>query len=424
MRYRLGSLGNLTIRNLIISYVLLYSIMPIVQRLTSNYLTTYFYMMVVVVLVVLILVLDRPDNLNLYGTFLLPFIIYGILTFFTSNQDVIMWGYQTLLFWLPLILGYYFTQDTSRIIGSYSKIIIFAFVVTMITTIIGCIQNPNAARIIATIANAQDAEAILFDMQNIGGYNFVYYMILLYPVLIMAYKTKKVKFLPTIILTTIILATVIYSEYTTALLLFVITSILFFTKKNLSARGVVVISIIAVLFLFVFNSVVSDFLQWLGNASGSEVIKTRLDALAGGQAGLQASEDNRIQLYQQSLDVFSQNFLFGTFINRTRMDGSHSFILDNLAQFGILGAGLMYFMYNRIFRRFFLPFKNKPGFGYVVWTFIQAIILSTVNTGMWLEVLCLFCPLIFYWIYGTEPETKEVKNEDTVGSKLASGSAG
>ena len=92
-------LGNLTIRNLIISYILLYSIMPIVARLTSTYLTTYFYMALVVVLVLLILVLDRPENLNLYGSFLLPFVVYGALTYLYTRETVVMWGYLTLLFW-------------------------------------------------------------------------------------------------------------------------------------------------------------------------------------------------------------------------------------------------------------------------------------------------------------------------------------
>ena len=398
MRYRLGNLGNLTIRNLIISYVLLYSIMPIVSRLTSNYLTTYFYMIVVVALVVLILVLDRPENLNEYGTFLLPFIIYGVLTYFTTAQDVVMWGYQTLLFWLPVIMGYYFTQNTMRIIPVYTNLIILAIAITMVTTIVGCIRNPSAARILATVSS-NDAASSTYDMQNIGGYNFVYIMILLYPVLILAYKTKRIRIGTTLILTAVILTTVIVSEYTTALLLFIISSFLFLTKRTLSARGIVVISIIAFLFLAFFTNAISDFLRWLGGLTGSDVIARRLDALAGGTTGLEASEDNRIELYRMSLNTFGGSPIFGTLFEGKRHDGGHSFILDNFAQFGILGAGLMYFMYHRIFRRFFLPFKDKPGFGYVVWTFIQAIILSIVNTGMWLEVLCLYAPILFYWIY-------------------------
>ena len=418
-----NQLGNLTIRNLIISYILLYSIMPIVSRLTSRFLTTYFYMAVVVVLVMLILVLDRPENLNLYGTFLLPFVIYGILTYFYTHNTVILWGYQTLLFWLPVILGYYFMQDPFRILGSYSKIIIFAIVVTMVTTIVGCIQNPNASRILATVSST-DTEAYTYDIKNIGGYNFVYYMILLYPILILSFKTNKINLLPTIVITLIVFFTVIYSEYTTALLMFILSSFLFFTKRNLSSRGIIIISVFSVVFFFVFTNVVVDFLNWLSEVVGSEEISRRLIALSGGTAGLEASEDNRIELYRWSLNKFFANPIFGTLFESNKFNGGHSFILDSLASYGVVGGTLLYFMYKRIFTCFFLPFKDKPGFGYVVWIFIQAIILSIVNTGMWLEVLCLFCPILFYWIYGTEPKTEESENEDTVDSEHAAGPAG
>ena len=420
------NIGNFTIRNLIISYILLYSIMPIVSRLTSRFLTTYFYMAVVVLLVVLILALDRPENLNEYLSFLLPFIIFGGLTKITTSQDLFMWGYQTLLFWLPVILGYYFTQDKSRILSSYSIIIFFAVVVTMITTIIGCIQNPNAARILATV-NSSDANAYTFDMKNIGGYSFVYYMILLYPVLILSYKTRRIKLFPTIIITVIIFVTVVYSEYTTALLLFILTSILFFTKRNLSGKGIIAISIISFIILFFFTGVISDFLHWLADVIGSEAIAHRLDALAGGTAGLEASEDNRIVLYRMSLSRFIEHPFFGTAFASSsayKTIGWHSFVLDSLAQYGIVGGAAMFFMYKRTFTRFFLPFKDKPGFGYVVWTFIQTLILSLINTGIFLEVLCLFCPLLFYWIYGNkttlenqmqnDPKHNETESEDSI----------
>ena len=416
-------LGNLTIRNLIITYILLYSIMPIVARLTSRYLTTYFYMIVVVTLVLLILVLDRPENLNLYGSFLLPFLIYGLLTRLATNADMVLWGYQTLLFWLPVILGYYFVQDESRVLPSYSKLIILAIIITMITTIIGCIQFPNAAREIALLSS-QDANSTIYDMRNIGGYSFVYCMVLLYPLLILSYKTERIHTVPTIVITLLVLFTVIYSEYTTALLLFIITSFLFFTKRNLSAKGILVLSVVSVLFLFVFSSVIVDFLHWLGDVLGSETMGARLDALAGGTSGLRNAEDNRIELYQISINTFLKHPLFGYSLSKEGTMGGHSFILDSLANYGVVGGVMLFLMYRNIFVRFFMPFKEKLGFGYIIWTFIQTIILSIINTGMFLEVICLFVPILLFWVYGMKTEAKEVINEDTVDSEHAAGSVG
>ena len=417
------NVGNLTIRNLIISYILLYSIMPIVSRLTSSYLTTFFYMGLVVILVVLILALDRPENLNEYFTFLLPLFLYELLTFFSVSGNRIFWLYRVLLVMLPVILGYYFTQDLSRIKNSYSRIIIIAIIITMISTIIGCIQNPSAARILATV-NSSDTQSYQYDMANIGGYNFIYIIVLLYPIAILAYKTRRIRLFPAIIIALLVLLTIVSSEYTTALLLFIISSFLFFTKRTLSAKGIIIISVFAILFLFVFSSYIVDFLHWLGEVVGSDDIARRLNALAGGAAGLEQSEDNRLELYRYSIENFLKSPFFGTLFNEWRSSGGHSFILDSLSYFGLLGGSLLFFVYKRVFMRFFYPFKDKPGYGYIVWTFIQVIILSIVNTGIWLDVLCLFVPLLLYWIYGTETKTEEVNNEDTVDSELASGSAG
>ena len=377
----------------------------------------------VVILVVLILALDRPDNLNEYFTFLFPLFLYELLTFFSASGNRIFWLYQVLLVMLPVILGYYFSQDSSRIINSYSRIIIIAVIITMISTIIGCIQNPSAARILATV-NSSDAQSYQYDMANIGGYSFIYIIVLLYPIAILAYKTRRIRLVPAIIIALLVLLTILFSEYTTALLLFIISSLLFFTKRTLSAKGILIISVLAIFFLFIFNSFIIDFLHWLGEVVESDDITRRLNALAGGAAGLEQSEDNRLALYMISINNFIKNPFFGTLFNEWRASGGHSFILDSLSYFGSVGGIFLFFVYKRIFIQFFLPFKDKPGFGYVVWTFIQAIILSIVNTGMWLEVLCLFAPILFYWIYGTELESEEVKDEDTVDSQHAAGPAG
>lgn len=412
-------IGDFTARNLIIAFVLLYSIMPVVQRFTSSYLTTYFYMGLTVILVILIMVMDGTKNLNIYFTFLMPFILYQLLTVLYPKDDILLWGYNILLFLLPLIIGFYLMDDNNRMIKSYERIIIIVFVITMITTIVGCIQYPNAPRILATIASSKDSNLILYEQHNIGGYYFIYYVVLLYPILILSYKLKRIRLLPTVAVSVLILVTIIYSEYTTALLLFIISSILFLTKKDLSVRGIIVISAVGIFTLLVFSNVITNFLDWLSKTVNSETMSDRLVALSGGTTGLEQSEDNRIELYRKSLNTFFSHPFFGTFFTRQRTDGGHSFILDSLAQFGLLGGVLLFFMYKNIFKRFFLPFKDQKGFGYVVWTFIQAIILSIVNTGMWLEVLCLFVPILLYAIYGLE----DVKNEDTVDRQLAAGTA-
>ena len=44
--------------------------------------------------------------------------------------------------------------------------------------------------------------------------------------------------------------------------------------------------------------------------------------------------------------------------------------------------------------------NGENGFGAILWTFLQAILLSSINTGMWLNVIGLMMPVLVSWIYG------------------------
>ena len=110
-------------------------------------------------------------------------------------------------------------------------------------------------------------------------------------------------------------------------------------------------------------------------------------------------EDNRVELYMRSLTTFFENPLFGTFLTGKMRVGGHSMIFDTLARFGMPGAILLFLMYRGIYRTFCKPFRKKPTFVIVVWMFVQAIVMSALNTGMWLEILCLCMPITLCTIY-------------------------
>jgi hypothetical protein len=158
--------------------------------------------------------------------------------------------------------------------------------------------------------------------------------------------------------------------------------------------------VVELIVFVVLQTFISRLLIYLGDLTGSQTISDRLSALAGGQSGLEASEDNRIDLYRRSLTTFLKHPIFGTFLSGGGGVGGHSFILDNLGHYGILGAVLMFWMYRTIYRCFIAPFKGKAGYGYVLWAFLQTILLSLINTGMWLTVLTLILPILVGNIYG------------------------
>ena len=393
--------------------VLVYMIMPVLSVIISAYITTYAYMLLTVILVLFILLTGGIKRLNNILYLLTPFVIYVGCTFFTNKDSTLLWGYQSLLFLLPVILGYYYVFYRPEAIDLFSKALILFTLVTVVTTIVGLIEFPQASRILATIATSDDAEALKYGWHNIGGYSFIYVCVLLYPVLILAYKLKRINRIVFFSVFIVLLTLIILSEYTTALLLFIISSILFFFSKKLNPKQLFIVGILMFLAVFFLWDMFKNFLLWLADVIDNENISPRLVALSGGVTGIENFEDNRINLYRASINGFFSSPVFGKILGTTTTAGGHSFILDSLANYGILGIIAIIFVYRNIYRFFFKPFSDNVGYGYVLWAFVQAIILSTVNTGMWLNILTFFIPVLLTSIYKKDSEEN---HEDSLDS--------
>lgn len=404
---------EISIWNLIFGVVILYIIMPIISRAISTYLTTYFMLLIVLLIYFHAIWGYGVESFNAYiGGLMLPFIFFQVVMFTYRTNSLLLWGYSVLLWLIPLVIGYYFIQYRIKDITIISRIIIIAFISTIVTTCVGLVQNPFASRVLATISSSQDVNAILYNWKNIGGYEFVYFLVLLYPILILAYKRRRINLVLTAIGTFMIFVTVILSEYATALLLIMCTSILFFCKKNLDKRDVYILLVVSTLILVFFSDSISTVLAYIAKTIGSETIGERFLALAGGSDTLNSFDDNRIELYQRSLNTFLEHPIVGTFFSRNSAIGGHSFILDTLAQMGILGGLLLFSMYKKIYNYFIAIFKTQAGYGYVLWAFLQTILLSIINTGMWLEILSMIMPILVANIY----RYGEIDHENTLDS--------
>ncbi len=394
--------NRLSFIDFLIIIILCYGVAPIVSRAISTFLTTYFYMALILFTALYILVYKKGKSFSECLLILSPFIGWKILVYLIGAESIVNWGYGSLLELIPLLLGYYIMKDTGFNSKVFSVIIFIACVLTLITTVIGLNVYPDASRYLATVSDASEGQNVLYEWINIGGYSFVYTIVLLYPILILYYKRGKIKLLPTIILSLAMLILLLNSTYTIALLLFIISSLLFFMKRDFKAKDLAIFLIFAVLLYIVFSSFMSDFLYWLGDIVDNKEITPRLQALAGGREGLESSDDNRLELYLLSLNTFLDNPLFGTLFEGGVGIGGHSFVLDYLAQFGILGLVLLVAMYYIIYRNFYKPYRKQKGYGFVIWIFFQTIILSFINTGMWLMVLAGFVPIFLKCLYGEQ----------------------
>ena len=398
----------------LIFVIIAYSIMPIIPRLFSTYLTAYAYLIIVLVAFFAVLAANGVRALSELLPIIAPLLMLNIFIYVVTNPSLILWGYGILLDLVAVFLGWYILKFFDyKMIRTFTVFILLLYAVTAITTIIGLQSNPDAARYLATVADANEADAIMYGFMNIGGYSFVYSVALIYPAIIYGYKRKKIHVVFLIIYALLDFFLIINSGYTIALLLFIMSTVFIFLKKNLQSKNVVIIFVVGLIAILLFFSLVSDGLNSLADIIDNEIISARLRDLAGGRVGLEASEDNRLELYLKSLNSFITHPILGGMFNSVPK-GGHSFILDTLAQYGIFGLGTLVVIYISIYREFYRKYKNKIGYGYVFWIFIQPLILSTVNTGMWIYELTLFIPIILAYI-----DRKGVKDESTLGSKLS-----
>lgn len=390
---------SISLTVLLIFVVILYSIMPVVDVFFSQYLTTYSYMLVCVITFMLIVFGNGTQSFSRYVSILLPFIFYVLLSFVTRTSGIVTWGYQSLLFLLPIVIGYHlvYEQEDAADFRVFSMMR-FAIIVTIITTIVGCIRNPSAARLLATIADSQDTFNITYSWQNIGGYEFVYTVVLIYPLVVYAFKQKKISLFRFVVVAVAVLALSILTEYTTALLLIIVSSFLIFMPSNMSTKKLITVLVVGLVGVLLLRNLAAKLLIMLADNLSSPFLSGRLKDLAGGTSALELSEDNRIWLYRYSFNTFLSHPLFGTMFGGSGRIGGHSFILDGLAQYGIIGGFTIVFMYRKIYSNFIKPFANQPGYGFVIWTFVQSVFLSTVNTGLWQAVLALYIPLVLFAI--------------------------
>ena len=171
---------TLQIIQLLITVIILYTITAIVPRLISTYLKTYFYLAVLALCVLLVMVSRGRSSIDEYVILIIPFAIWKVIIYFVDKPSLIDWGYSALLDFIPIILGLFITKRLDKkYIRYFSVVILLAIFVTALTTYIGLVENPDAARYMATVSDPNESKYIRYNMMNIGGYNFIYYTVLL-----------------------------------------------------------------------------------------------------------------------------------------------------------------------------------------------------------------------------------------------------
>lgn len=383
------------------SYYAAVLLLPIVQQVITV------YVQITAVSFCLILVFCSRALQEKMFSFIFPFLlfvllesIYGIIYGDGSTYNFIKSIYDVITVVLPAIVCYFLliSNNTKTIKYIVYVVLIFLFI-TSITSIRGLQMYPMASKMMAVNSEKDDVNLVYFNMKNIGGFLIAYMCPLVLPMLFASFKQKKIRLSLLVIITIPIIVYVIMTQYAIALLILFLSVFSFLLPKGFSNKKFMSLTITAIIFILVFRPIIGDIFYYISAHSESSMISSRFKAMADVFMGIGNDSDVLVErqiVYSFSIESFMKYPLLGSFVYGSGGAGGHSFILDVLANFGIMGGAVLFLLYRQITTKLYLPFKNNEYYGYMLWTFMETIILSILNPKPHFFIIALVVPLIAY----------------------------
>ena len=348
---------------------------------------------------------------------IVPIFIIPLLDIFISSVDALSFfqGISRFLQFLilPLLAIYIYEWNDMKMAKLIFLIFIGVNVITCFTTYNGCLMYPNASRDLTIGANAISAPYhYLYVAANIGGFKFIYTTVLISGLVI--YTIKNFRYinggyilLPIcIVYIGLIFMTLLAAEFTLSVLMFLSYIFLFFMGNTFSIKKFFVIGVFLVISFFLFKPIISNGLKYASEIVKSENIANRVYdihlTLEGKHTQEGSDYDERKDNYIKSFEQFKKAPLGCWNFNGM---GGHSFIIDSLAKYGLLGLILVVLTYVYIYRYYLKQYEDDYIFGYVFYIFFLFIVESMVNPHIFTDVIMFVFPL-YIFIFSTE-ETYE-----------------
>lgn len=268
-------------------------------------------------------------------------------------------------------------------------------VITTVTTIYGLSIHPGAARTMATFMDPNDPLLKQYEWFNIGGFSFTYILLTIYPMIIGYIRETHDKLWVKVVVIWVLGIYYFSAEYMTGLMGFILISSLWFVPKEFQYKRFLTVIALIILFFTLIKGPLASVLYDASASTSSYILRERFLYMADSLSGIENTSDvgSREDVLMASLKGFLYSPIFGNWFIGGGI-GGHSYILDFLSLYGLIGVVLLWKSYKTIFRTFIAPYKNRSYYSYAVMSFITALILSTVNTGNhWLE-LTLLVPLM------------------------------
>ncbi len=311
-------------------------------------------------------------------------------------EEIMVYIYRNFKIALFGLLGLWCCQRTKGhlLLKKILIILVAAYIITAITTCVGCLQFDQPSRALASLTKADSAYHIYLKA-NIGGFSFAYEIALLFPLIIYAAKERKINWIAGLTLCFLGLITIVMMQYTTALLVCIVSVVLFF-MKNPTVKKIRRLFLVGIICIVLGSAMLSGVFDWLSSMTENEEYADRFAFLADIMRGqwssdASASGAGRLEFYQKSLNTFFETICLGGW--HQFPTSGHSFILDALANYGILGILSLCVMYYGVYRISLYPYRREKFYPYFFWVYIWSIIVAIVNPDANLYIFIFILPI-------------------------------
>lgn len=272
-------------------------------------------------------------------------------------------------------------------------IFLFFYLIGNIFTISVLQTESEAARLLAGAATK--SQRMDYYVRGVGGYGYVYgSILLLYPVMFWI-KIETNKFVKSFLMCVLCsgFVMIFYAAYTTALLLLVLSVVLWFAH-NLMKKNVWILLLIVFGGVYVGRFFILDNIILLFDSLELSWFSKRFNELYYVMSGNDYDSLSRSYLYGKSLNCFYSNPFWGG------LDiGGHSEVFDMLGKYGLVGAcflGCCIHFFYRFIKNY--PVKYKV-------SFVVLLLFIVVNPldQMVMLPMCLFVtPLLIDYLVRKE----------------------
>ena len=374
-----------------------YTIMPVFSFLFTV------YIQIAIVLSILFHIFSGRNTRNLIR-FSLPFSLIFIFELISNIKvasdvaDFIGVLYDSLLFVLPIFLIYYLLINNYRnAILKFITISSVLFIITIITSTYGLLSDVNAARIMSA-GNVAESVIMNYNKQNIGGFAIAYMIPVVLPMLFAYYSKKKISLFVFVPVLGSLTYYIYLAQFSIALILFVLSFTSIFIAYKYSSKRFMLIILTIFLISSQIKPILTEVLYFAAEYNESQAVSVRLKSMGDitsgvGTKALEYTE--RIDRYNKSIDAFKSSPIIGVFYT-SKKPGGHSFLLDYLALFGILGIIGLVIFYRQVYNFLYRPFKNESYYGYMIWSLFSSLILGFLNPTASIFIICFIVPLMAY----------------------------